>query len=205
MKSALETSFDPLLDAGWDYVDHPSLDDFRAADWAVLERQRGPYQADQQGAQALRLLSASRDDPSFGYACNNYRHCLQSATLAFQAGLDEEAVVVALLHDIGFIVCPTSHGAFSAALLGPYVDESHHWMLTHHALFQTHHIHEHPTIRSDLRERWRGHPHFAWTADFVARFDQNAIDPRGPFMPLEAFEPMVRRIFARPPRPLPLD
>ncbi len=50
------------------------------------------------------------------------------------------------------------------------------------------------------RERWRGHPHFDWVAEFVARYDQVAINADGPEMPLEAFRPMVHRFFARPPR-----
>ena len=44
-----------------------------------------------------------------------------------------------------------------------------------------------------------GHPHYEAAADFVARFDQNAIDPTMPTYPIEAFAPMVHRLFARPP------
>ena len=31
------------------------------------------------------MLSASADDPVFGYCINNYRHCLQAASLALRA------------------------------------------------------------------------------------------------------------------------
>ena len=189
----------PLLRADWGYVKPRALDDFRAADWALLERQRGPYYAEQQAAQALRLLSVSREDAGFGYGVNNYRHCLQSATLALRAGEDEETVVVALLHDIGFIACPHTHGEFAAALLGAYIGGRNRWMLRHHAAFQLVHCAEHPRADRNARERWRGHPHFEWTARFVERYDQNAIDPGFDEAPIDAFEPMVRRIFARPP------
>jgi len=190
----------PLARPGWRYVDKPSLDDFDAGDWAVINAQRGPYMAEQQARQVLRLLGASRDDPTFGYAINNYRHCLQSATLALQAGLDEECVVVALLHDVGFITCPLTHGEFAAALLGPYIGEANRWMLLHHAEFQTHHIRGYPGIDPERRERWRGHPHFQWTAEFVDRYDQGAIRADFREAPLETFEPMVQRVFAREPR-----
>lgn len=190
----------PLARPGWRYVDKPSLDAFDAADWAVINAQRGPYLAEQQAAQALRLLTVSRDDPTFGYAINNYRHCLQSATLALQAGLDEETVVVALLHDVGFITCPDTHGDFAAALLGPYIGEANLWMLRHHTDFQAWHIHGYPGLDRTLRERWRGHPHFQWTAEFVDRYDQGAIRADFEEAPVEVFEPMVRRVFAREPR-----
>lgn len=190
----------PLARPGWRYVDKPALDDFDAADWAVINAQRGPYLHAERARQVLRLLTAARDDPTFGYTINNYRHCLQSATLALSAGLDEETVVVALLHDVGFIVCPETHGDFAAALLGPHIGEANRWMLRHHADFQAHHIHGCPGLAPDLRERWRGHPHFAWTAEFVERYDQGAIRADFDEAPIEVFEPMVQRLFARAPR-----
>jgi hypothetical protein len=67
------------------------------------------------------------------------------------------------------------------------------------------HIQGFPGIDPDARERWRGHPHFEWTAEFVAKYDQNAIQPDYDTAPIEAFEPMVYRFFARAPRPVPID
>lgn len=191
----------PLAGADWRYVEATALDDFTPADWTLLNNQRGPYYAEQQAAQALRLLSAGRDDPTFGYRINNYGHCLQAATMAMRDGCDEEDVVVALLHDIGFVTCPDMHGAFAAALLGAYVAERNSWMLRHHGTFQQVHCHDLPSNEPDARERWRGHPHFAWTERFVARYDQNAMDADYDNAPLATFLPMVQRIFARPPKP----
>jgi predicted HD phosphohydrolase len=192
----------PLLQADWDYVEPVALDDFGPADWALLKRQRGPYYAAEQARQALRLLSCSAGDASFGYRINNYRHCLQTATLAQRAGEDEETVVVALLHDIGFVACPDSHGDFAAALLVDHISERNHWMLRHHAVFQQVHmagVHD-PEIDPEARERWRGHPHFQWTADFVERYDQRAMAADYDTLPVEAFEPLVQRLLTRPPR-----
>ena len=50
-----------------------------------------------------------------------------------------------------------------------------------------------------MRERHRGHPHFDDCERFCERWDQCAFDPDYPNLPLEHFEPMVRRIFAREP------
>ena len=187
-----------LLRTDWQYIDKNSLELFEPSDWTLLNRQRSVYLARQQAEQVLRMLSASKMDSSFGYQVNNYQHCLQSATMAHQDGLDEEDVVVALLHDIGFITAPDTHGDFAAALLGPYISGRNHWMLRHHALFQNIHCPGLPGIDLNAREKWRGHPYFEWTARFVADYDQAAIDPDFENLPLEFFEPMVQRIFARP-------
>jgi predicted HD phosphohydrolase len=164
-----------------------------------LNAQRGAYLARLQADQALRLLSASANDPAFGYLVNNYRHSLQSATMMLRDGRSEEDVVVALLHDIGFITCPLMHGDFAAALMGAYVSERNHWMLRHHAVFQNLHSPNMPGVDPHERERWRGNPHFDWAAEFVDRYDQAACDPDYPCEPLDTFVPMVHRIFSRPP------
>lgn len=198
---------DPLLRDDWRYVEKWSLADFRAPDWQLMNRQRAEYMKDQQARQVLDLFAASRDAPTFGYAINNYEHGLQTATLLARDGHDEETVVCGLLHDVGFVVCPENHGAFAAELLRSFVSERNVWTLERHQIFQRVHLHEYeglsdPGIVNEC-ERWRGHPHFGWAAEFVEKYDIATIDPAVESMPLSAFEPMVRRIFARPPNPLP--
>jgi predicted HD phosphohydrolase len=205
LTSAHAIASDPLDRPEWRYVDHPTLEGFTAADWRLMNTQRAAFYAEHQADETLRMLAASARDTTFGYRLNNYHHCLQAATLAMQDGCDEETIVAAVLHDIGFIACPDWHGAFAASLLGAYVGERTHWMLVHHMFFQQIHIHDYPGLDPNERERWRGHPHFEWTAQFVARYDQNAIQPDLPTAPLEVFAPMVRRVFARPPRRQPTD
>jgi predicted HD phosphohydrolase len=192
-------SYSALADPQWRYIEKISLEDFSSADWQQLEQQRSVYLAQQQATQAIRLLSASAHDPSFGYMVNNYRHSLQSATMVLRDGLPEEDVVVALLHDVGFITCPLLHGDFAACLLGAYVSDRNHWMLQHHGAFQNLHSPHLPGVDPQERERWRGNPHFDWTAEFVARYDQAACDPSYPCEPLETFVPLVRAIFSRTP------
>ncbi|MGA1317150.1 MAG: phosphohydrolase [Rubrivivax sp.] len=197
--------FSPLLQPDWQFVEKSAMQDFTPQDWEVINRQRGPYYQREQARQVLRMLAASEHDASFGYMVNNYRHSLQSATMALRDGLDEEDVVVCLLHDIGFVVCPDTHGDFAASLLAPYISERNHWMLQRHPVFQQVHAPYLPGCDPHARERWRGHPHFEWAATFVEKYDQAASDPDYDCAPLSFFEPMVYRLFARPaaPRPLP--
>ena len=188
-----------LFEPGAVMIEKPSMSAITAAEWRVLESQRVRYNAGLQARCVLDLLQTAKADPSFGYAISMYNHGIQAATLAMQSGADEEFIVVCLLHDIGFTVAGPSHGEFSAALLRPYISERNRWVLEMHQLFGFPHMHEHPDITTDERERFRGHPHFEATANFVARFDQNAVDPAIPILPLEAFTPMVHRLFERPP------
>ena len=192
----------PLFRDEWEYIEKPALENFRSDDWQRLNSQRAVYVAEEQARQALRLLIISADDTTFGYQINNYRHCLQSASMIMEAGFDEETIVVALFHDVGFTVCPDAHGAFAAELLGACISEANHWMLRHHAAFQLYHCHQYPGIDRDARDRWRDHPHFQWTAEFVEKYDQNAIRPDYREISLDTFEPMVQRLFAKSPHPV---
>ncbi len=195
----------PLLKPDWSYIEQPTLEDFTGADWSVMNAQRKTFQAEMQADIALRFLTSQKDDPTFGYVVNNYTHCLQAATLAHRDGCDEDTVAITLLHDIGFIACPENHAQFAATLLGPYTSERNHWMLARHAIFQQHHIHDYPGLDRAEREKWQGHPHFEWAATWVEKYDQNSTWDGIDTMPLEAFIPMVKRLFANTPRLIPLD
>lgn len=142
----------------------------------------------------LRLLAG--DDG--GFAVNRLEHCLQTATRAHQAGRDEEYVICALVHDIGDLLAPTNHADIAAALVKPYVSEANHWMVANHTIFQGYYYFHHLGGDRDAREQFRGHPHFDHTAQFCHLYDQNSFDPGFQSMPLEAFEPMLRRVLATP-------
>ena len=95
--------------------------------------------------------------------------------MLYQDDADEETIVCGLFHDLGLIVCPDNHGEFSAALLANYIFEKNHWMLRHHALFLDHHASGNLQLDANARESYRGHPYFEYTAEWVARYDQTAI------------------------------
>ena len=50
----------------------------------------------------------------------------------------------------------------------------------------------------DIRERFRGNPYFDACAEFCEKYDQAAFDPDYQSESLEFFEPMLRRVMARP-------
>jgi len=146
----------------------------------------------------LDLLNRLQGD-AMGYRIDRYQHSLQSATRALRDGVDEETVVVALLHDIGDTVAPYNHSDLAAAVLQPYVSADNHWLVKHHGIFQGYYYFHHCGGDRFAREQYRGHPMFERTALFCERWDQNSFDPDYDTLPIDAFMPMLERIFARPP------
>lgn len=135
-----------------------------------------------------------------GFAVDRLEHSLQTATRAHQAGMDEEYVVCALLHDIGDTLGPRNHADVAAAIVQPYVSERNHWMVANHAIFQGYYFFHHLGLDRNMRDQFRGHPDFEYTAQFCHLFDQEAFDPNFKSMPLEAFAPMLQRVLAVPKR-----
>ena len=143
----------------------------------------------------LRELSGSLS----GYRVDRLEHSLQTATRAYRDGADEEMVVAALLHDIDDLLAPHSHGELAALLLRPFVTERTCWIVRHHGLFQYYYYAHHLGGDRNARDRFRDHPWYQDAVDFCHRWDQRAFDPDYESLPLEFFEPMVRRVFARKP------
>ena len=135
-----------------------------------------------------------------GFAVDRLEHSLQTATRAHRDGRDEEYVVCALIHDIGDILGPSNHAEIGAVILKPYISERNHWMMDKHGIFQGYYFFHHIGLDRDMRDEFRGHPDFEYTAQFCHLNDQKAFDPTYESMPLEAFEPMLRRVLAAPKR-----
>lgn len=152
--------------------------------------------------QADRVLGwlRSMDGPS-PYRISRLDHCLQAATRAENDGADDETVVCALLHDIGNILAPENHSEVAAALLAPYVNEKNHWIVKHHGVFQGYYYFHFCGHDRNAREKYRDHPYYDACVEFCARWDQPSFDPDYKTQPLEHFEPLVRELFAREPRP----
>jgi predicted HD phosphohydrolase len=146
----------------------------------------------------LRLL----DGDYGGFAIDRLRHSLQTATRAHRGGEDEEYVVCSLLHDIGDTLGSYNHADVAAAIVKPFVSDANHWMVEKHGVFQGYYFFHHIGMDRNLREQFRGHPAFEQTALFCERYDGPAFSPSGETLPLELFEPMLRRVFATPKRTL---
>ena len=145
----------------------------------------------------LEHLRVLRDDFG-GYAVDRLEHSLQTATRAHRDGRNEEYVVCALLHDIGDTLASFNHADIAAAILEPFVSEQNHWLVKQHAVFQGYYFFEHLGLDKNLRERFREHPWFDYTAEFCEKYDQCSFDPDYDSMSLEEFEPMLRNVLRRP-------
>lgn len=107
-------------------------------------------------------------------------------------------MVCAVLHDIGDTLAPMGHAEIAAAILKPYVSEANCWTLKHHAIFQAYYYFHFLGKDRNMRDEFRGHPHFERMVEFCDLYDQNSFEAGFDSMPLEAFEPMLRRVLERP-------
>lgn len=142
----------------------------------------------------LRLMQG----PKLGYQIDRYQHSLQSATRAHRDGADEELVVCALLHDIGDTIAPDNHSQAAAAILRPFVSEQYYWIVQHHGIFQGYYYFHHLEMDRNARDAFKDHPHYEACVNFCEHYDQNCFDPDYDNLPLDAFEPILRRVFAKP-------
>ena len=178
-------------------VGYTRMDEGTVEDYALAAELEKPFVA----ATPERLLAfmESLRCTFPGGQIDRYAHSLQTATRAEDAGECEEIVVAGLLHDIGDSLAPHNHADVGADVLRPYVSRHTFWMLKHHGIFQGYYYWDKIGKNRNERERFRDHPAYELTVRFTGRYDQTAFDPDYETRPLEYFEPMVRRIFAREP------
>ena len=178
-------------------VSFTRMADGSAEDYMLLERLEKQH-ADGVADRVLEHLRGL--EMSFGgYQVDRLEHSLQCASRAHRDGAGEELVVVALLHDIGDMLAPLNHSEMAAAILRPYVSEESYWIAKWHGLFQAYYYAHHLGGDRNARERFRGHQYFDATIKFCDQWDQPAFDPQYDTMPLDTFEPMVRKVFSREP------
>jgi predicted HD phosphohydrolase len=170
-----------------------SMDVSTRDEWLEIGRQT----AENQPRVAERILGMLRSlaDIQDGFVTDQLTHSLQTATMAERAGADDEIVVAALCHDIGKAVSVPNHPAIAAAILKPYVRPEVHFMIEAHQDFQGKHYYAHFGGNPDARDQYRDHPSFELAARFADEWDQKAFDPAYDTLPLEHFEPLVRKVF----------
>jgi len=173
-----------------------SMDQSTPADWQAIGQHFGPF-ANGLADRVLTHLNLLDGDYG-GFPIDRLQHSLQTATRAHRGGEDEPYVVMALLHDIGDTLGSYNHPDIAAAILKPFVDARLHWMCANHGIFQGYYFFHYLGLDRDMRDGLRGHPHFEDTAHFCDAYDQAAFDKDYDSAPLDFFEPMVRRLFAKP-------
>ncbi|GEN99514.1 metal-dependent phosphohydrolase [Novosphingobium sediminis] len=173
-----------------------SMEEGTQEDWAIIARDYVGFAAGlpDRVLAHLRLL----DGDFGGFPIDRLTHSLQTATRAHRDGRPESYVVMALLHDIGDTLGSYNHPEIAAAILQPFVSEEEHWICRNHGAFQGYYYFHYLGIDRNVREKHRDNPHFDACAEFCAKYDQAAFDPAYDTLPLDFFEPMVRRVLARP-------
>ena len=149
----------------------------------------------QQIMTALKRLDHSLE----GYPLTRLGHSLQTATRALRDGADDELVVAALIHDLGDELSPYNHAEIAAGIIRPYVREEVTWIVEQHGLFQTYYYVHHMGGDRHMRDKFKDHKWFESCANFCERYDQASFDPDYDTLPLEAFAPLVEKIFSRTP------
>ena len=188
------------MNAPQDRAKFTAMTEGTQADWSLI----GGHFAEFSKKLPERVLTHLKllDGDYGGFPVDRLEHSLQTATRAHRDGRDDDYVVMALIHDIGDTLGSYNHPDIGAAILKPFVDDRLHWIAEKHGVFQGYYFFHYIGLDRDMREAFRGHPHFEDAARFCELYDQAAFDPAYDSAPLEFFEPMVRRVFAAPKRSL---
>ncbi len=187
---------DALVPDAQDRARFTAMDNGTAEDWAIIQRHYSEF-APAGGRRVLDHLNLLRGDYG-GFPVDRLTHCLQTATRAHRDGQSDSYVVMALLHDIGDTLGAYNHPDIAAAILKPFVSEEEHWICAQHGIFQGYYFFHFLGNDRDMREQFRGHPHFEACAHFCEKYDQAAFDPNYDSAPLSFFEPMVMQLFEKP-------
>ena len=173
------------------------MDESTADQWMVIGAQTAANQS--RVADRMLMLLESLSSITDGFITDQLTHCLQTATLAERAGADDEIIFAALMHDVGKAISVSNHPAIAAEMIQPYVRPDVYEMIRVHQDFQGRHYYAHFGGDPDARERHRAEltpEQFELAAKFADEWDQIAFDPDHDTLPLEHFEPLVRRITA---------
>jgi predicted HD phosphohydrolase len=172
------------------------MDESTAEQWAVIGAET--FKNQPRVADAFLSMLRQLEGITDGFATNQLVHVCQTATLAEQAGADEELVFASLCHDVGKVVSVFNHPSIAAEMIRPFVRDDVYHVIKYHQDFQGRHYYEYFGQDPNLRENHRGEPWFALAEQFADEWDQIAFDPDAETYPLEHFEPLVRSLTAAP-------
>jgi len=172
------------------------MDQARPEDYAIITPAIIQRQATM--PEIIKTMLRQLEEQVDGFAVNQLVHGLQTATRALRAGASEEMVVAALCHDIGKVISGLNHGAISAEILKPYVSHETYEIIHTHQAFQGRYYNAYLGRDPDERRRYADRPWYDLACRFSDEWDQTSFDPEYDTLPLEHFEPMIDRVFARP-------
>lgn len=143
------------------------------------------------------LLEMDKDDGA--YHISRLGHVLQCATRAERDGADDDWIIGALMHDVGDVLAPFTHGQVAYEILRPFVNEEVAWVVKHHGVFQMHYNKSLTDEQRKSREQFKDHPYYQSAIDFCENWDQNCFDPNYATEDLEHFVPLIQKVFTKTP------
>jgi predicted HD phosphohydrolase len=185
-------------DASEERAKFHQMTDGTQEDWMVIVRNAMAFNQ-KLPKRVMQHLSLLRGDFG-GFAVDRLEHSLQTATRAHRDGRDEEYVACALIHDIGDTLGSLNHADIGAAILKPFISEQNLFMLENHGIFQGYYFFEFLGLDKNMRDRFKDHPWYGYTAEFCELYDQSSFDPAYDSMSLEEFEPLLESVMAKPKR-----
>src|SRR5262245_19591121 len=153
-----------------------SMEQSTRADWEIIGAHFLGYARGLAGRVIEHLQILAGD--TCGFPIDRLQHSLLTATLAREGGEDDEYVVCALVHDIGDTLGTWNQPDIAAAILKPFVSDANLWMVEKHGIFQGYNLFHHVGMDLNMRDQFRGHPHYERTEKFVQRYDNRAFDAR---------------------------
>ena len=140
----------------------------------------------------MRYISTRGEAPALGFID------VTLAGLARDGGLyvPDAWPVLSPAQIAGFAGATYAEVAF--AILKPFVSEANLWMVQNHGIFQGYNFFHYIGLNRDMRDMFVNHPHYERTAEFIELYDNRAFNPAIEILPISEFEPMVRRLMAKP-------
>lgn len=171
------------------------MDEGTVEDYAIMGSYHDAHLASL--SQRLMQMVTELGDKEDGSPIDGYAHSLQSASLAYADGADDEMVFAALMHDIGQVCSLYNHSEVAAAILKPYLSERMYWVVKHHGTFQGYYYFDKVGWDKNAREQYKESPYYQDCVQFCERYDQIAFRRDYPTKPLEFFEPLVKRMVSQ--------
>jgi len=174
------------------------MDQLRAGSEDIAIIGKGLIERQAAMPQMIKSLLCQLEQHVDGFPVDQLVHSLQTATRAEHDGASEEMIVASLCHDIGKAISDANHGAISAEILKPYVTPETYEIVRTHQDFQGRYIYSFIGKDPEARRQYADRPWYKLACKFSDAWDQTSFDPGYRALPLEHFEPMIDRVFARP-------
>ena len=173
------------------------MKDGSAEDFIII-RENDEVTASELPERIIKHLEQMAEDDG-AYRISRLDHVLQCASRALESGADDDWVAAALLHDIGDVLAPFTHGQVAAEILRPFVRDEVYWVVRNHGIFQMYYNKSLSSEERNIRDQYKDHPYYQSAVDFCEKWDQCSFDPHYPHESLEFFVPLIKKVFTRVP------